>query len=110
GVTDTLVRIDRQAAAASILGAQLILFSEAVMHGYDYAMTPQSIRSLAQPLSGPDAQHLAAIAQTHGLVVIAGMFEKDNDDSSDAVYNSMVIAWPDGSIQSARKHVLTAAE
>lgn len=106
GVTDTLVRIDRQAAAASILGAQLILFSEAVMHGYDYAMTPESIASLAQPITGPDAQHLSAIAQTHGLVIVAGMFEKEDD----AFYNSMAIAWPDGIVQTARKHVLTASE
>lgn len=106
GVPDTLVRIDRQAAAASILGAQAILFSEAVVHGYDYAMTQQTIASLAQPLDGPDAQHLSAIAQSHDLVVIAGIFERDQNK----IYNSMAIAWPDGSVQSARKHVLTNIE
>lgn len=106
GVPDTLVRIDRLASAASILGAQAILFSEAVVHSYDYAMTQQSIASVAQPLSGPDAQHLCASAQAHGLVVIAGMFELDQD----TIYNSMAIAWPDGSVQSARKHVLTQIE
>lgn len=108
GVADTLVRIDRQAQAASIQGAQLILFSEAVVHGYDYGMTRQSIAQLAQPLDGPDAEHLCAIAQSHGLVVIAGMFE--SDPAANAIYNSMVIAWPDGRLQAARKHVLTPAE
>lgn len=106
GVTDVLLRIDRQAAAASILGAQIILFAEGTLHGYDYDMTRQSIAKLAQPLTGPDAAHLSAIAQAHGIIILAGMFEKDHDKT----YNSMAIAWPDGRLQAARKHVLTKSE
>lgn len=106
GPQETLISIDRQVAAASIQGAHLVLFSEAVVHGYDYGMTVDSINQLAQPTDGPDAQALLTTARNYGVIVVAGMFEKNQGK----VYNSMIIARPNGELEVARKHVLTKAE
>ncbi len=105
-VEENILRLHRQAQAAAIVGAQFILFAEGSLHGYDYGMTLASVRRRAQPIDGPDAMHVSAIAQELGLVILAGMFEADGQ----AIYNSMLIAWPDGRREMARKHQLTQGE
>jgi len=47
GAAQTLPRIDALAQAAACLGAEVLLFSEAAVHGYDYDLTPASVRALA---------------------------------------------------------------
>jgi predicted amidohydrolase len=105
-VEQNLSRHYTQARAAAIVGAKLILFAEGSVHGYDYDMTRESIAALAQPMDGPDAQQLSAMAAELGIVIVAGFYEAQGP----AVYNSMLIAWPEGRRQVARKHMLTTAE
>ncbi len=105
-IADTLRRIDRQTAAAATVGAELILFAEGVLQGYDYDMTADLVASLAETADGPHANQVAAIARQHGLTVLAGFLERDGEQ----FFNSVLIAYPDGRRAVARKHALTAGE
>jgi predicted amidohydrolase len=61
----------REAAAA---GAAVVLFPEATMSRFGVPLGP-----VAQPLDGPWASEVSAIADEHGVVVVAGMFTPDPD-------------------------------
>jgi predicted amidohydrolase len=43
---ETLQRVDRQIRSAASVGAEVILFSEVALHGYDYGMTAESVRAV----------------------------------------------------------------
>lgn len=106
GVGETLIRVERQVHSAASVGAEMILFSEVALHGYDYGMTAESVRAVAEPMGGPSGNAVVAMAQRHRIVVIIGFLECEGN----AVYNSMLVAWPDGSRDVARKHALTGGE
>jgi len=106
GINDTLRRLERQLAAAAAVGVEVILFSECVLHGYDGDMTRDSVRAVAEPVAGPTCSRVVALAKRYRLAILAGFFERDGD----AVYNSHVIARPDGTRAVERKHSLTSTE
>jgi predicted amidohydrolase len=106
GAAETLPRIDALSQAAACLGAEAILFSEVAIHGYDYDMTPESVRAVAEPIDGPIAQEVLAIARRHNIVVLAGTFEREVE----AIYNTHLIAEPSGQLRVQRKHNLTDGE
>jgi len=106
GAAETLPRIDALARAAACLGAEVILFSEVALHGYDYDMTPESVRAVAEPVDGPNAREILAIARRHKIVVLAGTLEGDGE----TIYNSHLIAEPSGRLRVQRKHSLTEGE
>lgn len=106
GAANTLPRIDALAQAAGCLGAEVILFSEVAIHGYDYDMTPESVRAVAEPADGPIAGKFLALARRHRIVILAGILER----AGDAIYNSHLIAAPDGRLRVQRKHNLTEGE
>jgi len=106
GTEDTLRRLEHQVASAAAVGVEVILFSECVLHGYDYDMTRKSVRSLAEPMNGPTCSRVVKLARRHKLAILAGFFEHDRD----AIYNSHLVARPDGSRAVQRKHVLTPGE
>ncbi len=106
GAAQTLPRIDALSQAAACLGAEVILFSEVVVHGYDYEMTPESVRAVAEPLDGPIARRILAMARQHNIVILAGTLEREGE----AIYNSHLIAEPSGRLRVQRKHNLTEGE
>jgi len=106
GLAQTLGRIERQVASAAAVGCELILFAEGVLQGYDYGMTRESVRALAEPLDGPGCRQLAAMARQFGLVLLCGFLERDGD----AVHNSVLVADADGRTRAVRKHLLTPGE
>lgn len=105
-ITETVERVERQVGAAAAVGAELILFSECALHGYDYDMTPESVRAVAEPVDGPNCRRVLELALRRRITVLIGFFERNGD----LVHNSMLIACPDGACRTARKHVLTAGE
>jgi predicted amidohydrolase len=105
-ISETIDRAERQISAASAVGADLILFSECALHGYDYDMSPESVRAVAEPVEGPHCRKIHEFAKQHQISVLIGFFEND----AGSIFNSMLIARPDGSLRAARKHVLTASE
>ncbi len=105
-IQETLERVERQVVAAAAVGAELILFSECALHGYDYDMTPEWVRAVAEPVDGPNGRRILELAHRHRVTVLIGFFERNGE----AVHNSMLIAHPDGTCRTARKHVLTPGE
>lgn len=107
-INQNLVRIERQVRAAAAVGADLILFSECALQGYGYESDLSAAVVAAQAVSVDSApcRRISALAQSLGLVVMVGFFEADGS----AFYNSCLVAWPDGRLETERKHALTPPE
>jgi predicted amidohydrolase len=69
---------------AADAGAQLVLFPEATMCRFGVPLAP-----VAQPLDGPWADGVRAIAQRHDVTVVAGMFCPSDDGR---VTNTLIAA------------------
>lgn len=102
----TLERVERLVLAAAAVGAELILFSECALHGYDYDMTRASVRAVAEQVDGPNCRRVLNLARRHRITVLIGFLERNGD----VVHNSILIACPDGTSRAARKHALTPGE
>jgi predicted amidohydrolase len=105
-VEETLARAETQVRVAATVGAEVILFSECALHGYDYDLTPEILRQVAEPSHGPNCRRISEIAQEYDVSVLMGFFERDGE----TFYNSQLIARNDGSRDVERKHVLTEGE
>jgi predicted amidohydrolase len=105
-LADTLGRMERQAASAAAVGADLVLFSECALHGYDFDMTAKSVRAVAETTDGPGCGAVSRMAERLGISMLAGFFEKDGNE----VFNSVLVARNDGSRDVQRKHVITPGE
>ncbi|MFJ9088227.1 MULTISPECIES: carbon-nitrogen hydrolase family protein [unclassified Streptomyces] len=66
--------IEEQARRAADAGARVVVLPEAAMACFGTPLTP-----LAEPLDGPWANRLRAIAEAAGIVVVAGMFTPADD-------------------------------
>jgi deaminated glutathione amidase len=73
----------RRAADA---GARMVLFPESTMCRFGAPLAP-----IAEPLDGPWASGVRAIAQRHGIVVVAGMYCPSGDGR---VTNTLIAAGP----------------
>jgi predicted amidohydrolase len=83
--------------------AELVLFPELVIHGH---CTPNTWE-IAEPVpGGPSVADLVEIARRHGIVLCAGMSEKERD----IVYNTQVLVGPTGYIGKQRKLHLSRDE
>jgi predicted amidohydrolase len=80
---DVLAEYTRAAADA---GAQLVVFPEATMCRFGVPLAP-----VAEPLDGPWACSVRAVAATAGIVVIAGMFTPSPDGR---VTNTLIATGP----------------
>jgi predicted amidohydrolase len=84
-------------------GAGLVLFPELVIHGH---CTPNTWE-LAEPVpDGPSVRKLEEIAARLGLVICAGLSEKERD----IVFNTQVLVGPEGYIGKQRKLHLSRDE
>ncbi|MBN2295833.1 MAG: carbon-nitrogen hydrolase family protein [Pirellulales bacterium] len=106
GSAKTLPRIEALSHAAALLGAEIILFPEVAIHGYDYDMTKEDVRQQAETLDGPIARQILGMARKYHITILAGFFEHDGDD----VFNSHLIAEASGALSTQRKHMLTESE
>ncbi len=83
--------------------ADLVLFPELVVHGH---CTPNTW-DLAEPVpEGPATQRLLQLARRFRLFLAAGLSEKERD----IVYNTVVLAGPDGYVGKQRKLHLSRDE
>lgn len=76
----------RRAADA---GAAMVLFPEATMCRFG-----ESLADIAEPLDGPWASGVRAIAERAGIVVVAGMFVPAQDDPAGRVTNTLIATGP----------------
>jgi N-carbamoylputrescine amidase len=95
--------IDGWCERAAAAKAGLVLFPELVIHGH---CTPNTWE-LAEPVpDGPSVRCLCDIARRHRLVLSAGLSEKERE----IVYNTQVLAGPEGYIGKQRKLHLSRDE
>lgn len=81
----------------------LILFPECCITGYWFLrhLSRQQLVALAEPVfDGPSSQELMALSARYGMTVGAGLVEAAEDG---ALYNTYVVAMPDGSARRHRK-------
>src|SRR5262245_18051263 len=83
--------------------AELVLFPELVIHGH---CTPNTAEVAELVPDGPSVKRLIALARQHGLVVSAGLSERERD----IIYNTQVLVGPDGYIGKQRKLHLSRDE
>ncbi|HZZ96280.1 MAG TPA: carbon-nitrogen hydrolase family protein [Jatrophihabitantaceae bacterium] len=80
--------------------ARLVVFPEATM-----ARFGTSLGRLAEPLDGPWASAVTAIAVEHAITVVAGMFTPADDGR---VHNTLLVTGPDGVVGYDKIHLYDA--
>ncbi len=98
-----LKRIDRISEEAAQQGAQVVVFHECSVSGYTYArhLTREELLAEAEYVpDGDSIRQLIGIATMHQVTVLAGLFEKDEQDR---VYNTYVCVDQSGLIAKHRK-------
>ncbi|HZT31995.1 MAG TPA: nitrilase-related carbon-nitrogen hydrolase [Bryobacteraceae bacterium] len=98
-----LARIEQWARCARDAGAELALFPELVVHGH---CDPDTWFNAEPVPGGPATQRLCRLARELGLFLCVGLSEKDRD----LVYNTQVLAGPQGFIGAQRKIHLSRDE
>ena len=81
-----LALVAEQTARAAEAGARLVVFPEATMRAFGFPLTP-----VAEPLDGPWAEGVRAVAARHGVVVVVGMFTPSPDGR---VVNTLLVTGP----------------
>jgi predicted amidohydrolase len=84
GIDENLAIIRRKALSAAGQGADLIIFPELFLTGYNIG---QQVLTLAEPADGPACQRVAKIATEANIAILYGYPERLNDD----VYNSALL-------------------
>jgi predicted amidohydrolase len=91
-----LERAGKALAEAAAGGAELAIFPEATLTRFG-----KRVGDRAQPLDGPFVTGLAEAARSHGIAVIAGVFEPGED----RVHNTAVAIDGDGVIKAAYRKI-----
>jgi deaminated glutathione amidase len=78
--------IREYATEAKAAGAELVVFPEAAMRAFGH-----SLRDIAEPLDGPWAEKVRALASELGIAVVAGMFTPGKDGR---VRNTLLVTGP----------------
>ena len=90
-VLANLARIRDTAASAASERADLVMFPELFLSGYNIG---NRIGVLAEPADGPAAQAIAAAAREAGIAILCGYPER----AAGRVYNSALLVGPDGAV------------
>ena len=102
-----LSRICEFSEAAAKRGADLVLFPEMCLYGYDYYVdenvTQKEKIETAETINGPSCQVIAEVTKKYGIYVVFGMAEKLEDTADATLYNSAVAIGPDGVIGAYQK-------
>ena len=101
--TYNLDTIEKLTAAAAAQGARVIAFHECSITGYTFArkLSKDQLLDLAETLpDGPSITRLTAIAARYDMVILAGLFEKDQNGNC---YKPYVAVGPGGLIAKYRK-------
>ena len=98
-----LAKIRAFAADAAGQGVEILAFPECCITGYWFLrrLSREQIAELAEPVyGGPSSRELGRIAEEHRLTVGAGLVELAEDGT---LYNTYVVAMPDGQFRRHRK-------
>src|SRR6187200_2000334 len=97
-----LGRVRHFVAEAARSGVEIIAFPEMCLTGYWFVrnLSREAFEALAEPVpDGASTQELLRLAREHGMTIGAGLLEL----ADDCVYNSYVVAMPDGTFAVHRK-------
>ncbi len=95
--------IDKLAGMAASEGAEVIAFHECSITGYSFArgLSREQMLEIAENIpDGKSCDRLKQIASRHNIVILAGLFEKDNQDK---LYKAYVCVDKNGLIGKHRK-------
>lgn len=98
-----LTVIERLAKEAASQGADVIAFHECSITGYTFArnLDRQQMLAIAEPVpDGESTQQLIAIAAKYNIIILAGLFEKDESDN---LYKPYICVDKNGIIAKHRK-------
>jgi predicted amidohydrolase len=98
-----LARVEAFVERAAAERVELIAFPEMCVTGYWHVrnLSREEVEALAEPVpDGPSTERLLALARRHDMTVGAGLIERAADGS---LYNSYVVAMPDGRTACHRK-------
>lgn len=101
--TFNLERIRSFAHEASTANVDLLAFPEMCITGYWHVrkLSRPEIESLAEPVpSGPSTQALIVLSSKYNMTIGAGLIESSRDGN---LYNTYVVAMPDGRVTHHRK-------
>jgi predicted amidohydrolase len=90
-------------AQAHAKDVELLVFPEMCITGYWHVrkLAREEVQALAEPVpSGPSTQELLALSSQYGMSIGAGLIESTDDGM---LYNTYVVAMPDGSVTRHRK-------
>lgn len=97
---DVIRKFVQQAAQQDV---RIIAFPEMCITGYWHLrnLTREDIELLSEPIpAGPSTEILLSLSSTYGMTIGAGLIERAEDGS---LYNSYVVAMPDGTTARHRK-------
>jgi predicted amidohydrolase len=97
-VEDNLERIGRAVAEAAAAGAALAVLPEAAVTGYAFGSLNEA-RPVARRAGVVAHNLIASLAETHRMTIICGTLEAQGDE----VFNTALIATPDGRRYTYRK-------
>jgi predicted amidohydrolase len=95
--------IERLAGKAAAEGSKVIAFHECSVTGYTFArhLSKAQMLDLAEPIpEGPSIRELIRIARRHDIAILAGLFEKDEND---ALFKAYVCVDQSGLVAKYRK-------
>lgn len=87
---DNLNRMKTWVAEAASEGADLVCFPELNLTGYSVR---EIIQSVAEPIPGPSSQAVVDMARESGMLILAGLVERDREGR---IFASHVVAGPEG--------------
>ncbi len=98
-----LSRIEALTQIATERGAEIVSFHEGCIPGYSWIqpLDKQQLLEIAEPVpDGDSVKRLSEIAKRFNTYVMAGLFERDENDN---VYNSYVTVGPEGFVTKFHK-------
>lgn len=98
-----LAKIRHFVEQAAQRNVQMIVFPECCITGYLFLkqLAREQLKELAEPVfDGPSSQSLMALAKEHKMTIGAGLVEITDDGT---MYNTYVVAMPDGRFEKHRK-------
>lgn len=95
-----LDQVEARVAEAAADGARLVVFPEATMRRFG-----PGLREVAEPVDGPWASAVTALARTHGVTVVVGMFTPADGGR---VRNTLLATGPGGATAYDKIHLFDA--
>ncbi len=98
-----LAKIKHFVERAAHQNVEIILFPECCITGYWHLrhLSKEQLTALAEPVfDGPSSQALISLSREHRMTIGAGLIERDENG---ALYNTFVVAMPNGDCRRHRK-------